>query len=185
MEALMRKLIFLFAVTSYFPNVYLCAQSLTISEARRLTGSIPVGSTYQEVEHLVGKPSSLERGFNLLVTLPEESASDIIDGKHRMTDVKLTVETRGQLMYTSWVYAAKAFYDTACIPIMVRNESFETVLYAKKFFVVMRLFCVTFDASSGRVTQSTFQPFQIVEKMGDEEVRMRGLRGRIFGQSQL
>ncbi|MBU2636059.1 MAG: hypothetical protein KJ963_03085 [Bacteroidetes bacterium] len=173
------------------------------------TSNVKIGMTYDEVQAVLGRPTSINRGFTEL---------------YDFTDF-YSMDTKGQLIYVRWEYANKAkteikniykyqteydeslsskSYDSAQVAnyqskydsstsewdkkfylekLIQRKEYLKTSMeqYSKhdslkrysslkktpenyKKYVIKYVWCVLFDASSGRVTNQGYYPISVVEK---------------------
>ncbi len=209
------KFRFLFSLTLVTFWVVSCdAPKPTAEKPKQVT----VGMTYDEVEKIFGKPSSLTRGVNQIklrepkdwtaeelkdVVLPDTTLKDSLT-QYWVTP---TIETTGQLMYVTWAYSdmtdtVKCFMlkkkeISGKVPIKVRNyysngkkvtlEDYDWLVVAKRpntkleikisidstmgivrtdtvrtNYYIKRIFCIVFDASSGRVVTSNYCPYEIV-----------------------
>lgn len=198
-----------------------CTESNRFSE-------IKIGMTYDEVEEILGKPKSLNRGANELQfdlnAFPYEiikridwDTTEILHNPKRWI-LKNQINTVGSLIYVTWIYDEKIKLDTFYVVLNTFKEIIDTIRSStpryfigkrqvskseyeswdnkptsdghkpkasgldkridyqksvrvdikeiktgqeKLYYEVQYKYCIIFDSSSGRVTQSGFFPFQI------------------------
>ena len=165
------------------------------------SSDIKVGMTYDEVESLLGKPSSISRGANelefdadFLMTSGKRLVKLSEMNKETKLDTSLwlaphQIQTVGKLIYVNWAYdkaKSDTFFvllnnikqqrDTTFIYGVMRIEHYEVIESIEKvYYEVGYQYSVIFDASSGRITSSGYCPF-FVKKLHSEIIRVEDFK---------
>ncbi len=148
---------------------------------KELKDKMVVGMTYDEVEKILGKPSSISRGFNELVpggepalnsneisyinTLIRKNNNYLADSSCWIFPKK--VESRGQLLYVTWIYpetridsfyALIPTYETVKWPdttyFIVIDSSVKIEVYEFEFDRLSLAMCVEYKEDESYVTEA-------------------------------
>jgi hypothetical protein len=113
---------------------------------------ITVGMTYDEVEKVLGKPMLITRGVNELRWS---------DGDTVVFPASTEVHNTGELLYVTWtMYDRKT--DTLHTFQLWDGKKINEVP-VKKYYEVHEVYCVNFEASSGRVVMMGYEPLFCVQ----------------------
>ena len=109
---------------------------------------IKVGMTYDEVENILGKPESIDKGY-----------SDFDYDYMNYPKIK----KYGQLLYVSWSYKNYRIDSLKTVLLKMKEKitaksMFDTLNVTYKY---TSLYEILFDASSGRVVKSDYFPLSI------------------------
>lgn len=124
---------------------------------------IKVGMTFDEVESIMDKPTSISRGFTEI----ERESPYLDNDKFMYAEVPKNkfkreygyqkVSEKGQLIYTTWQYS-DIKRDTFFIAYSDKQDKITTEL-----FRVDSIYSILFDAASGRVASFGYYPESIIK----------------------